>query len=433
MDKYQFFIRACKAKKHEFKEWVISAFSVVVEDPQNYIGDNYMYRIVQTPTGSLFVNERQELEAIEGTVGGKPPFFFREQISLKAGDFENVKKDTITTLGNLFFNLCCIIPAFGAKLEFQTGAIDIKKVEALIAKRLQDTPAIGVARDDRWLYVDEYVKFRDSFGYLTEFTQLCTIALTPKAITPAPGIDKLREKLVKENEGRLDDPAVVADIEKQLIAYDADYLKGDPSEDFLITKKSRGSARKKLFVTYGADPGLTNSFKVDYVVPPLVEGWDVNKMPTMINALRAGSYDRGAETELGGAAVKWLYRASSNVNIIDTDCGTRLGIGVVVTPINFKNIVNLRVITANATKLIEDEQEAGAYIGKKIMIRSPMYCKLEKTDYCRYCVGERLGINPNSAATAISDLGSSFLSASLQSFHSKSIETQRASLDEILN
>ncbi len=440
MNRIEFFKKACHEGLYKQRRWVISAFTVVQEGADDWKKDPYDYRIVQTPTGIFFVDpegpvdtENKTLSPLEGKRLTEAPFHFREAVELKIGELPNVKKDIITTLGNMFFNLCAIIPAFGPKLEFITDSVKISNVESEIAKRLKDTPGPDEARNDNDLYVDEYIRFCDSFAYLTEFTQVCTIAITPKAITQAPGTIELRNKLLEENKDKLDDPAVVARIEAVLLKHDAEYLKDDPSENFLITKKSRNVVRKKLFLDYGADPGLTTSFKVDLIAKSLSEGWDVNKLPTMIRASRAASYDRGAETQLGGEAVKWLYRASSNVNIIDTDCGARLGLAISVNEYNKNKLVGMNVITQTSTKLVKDANEAGQYLGKRLMVRSPMYCKLSKTDYCKVCVGERLGANPNSGATAVSRLGSVFLALSLKKFHAVGLSLERATLEEIMS
>ena len=433
MNKFEYFKLACKEKLFEQRRWVFSAFTVQQEGPQEWMKDPYFGRIVQTPSGSFFVNQQKELEPLENTLASKPVFHLMEGIALDKKEFDNVNEPMTVSLGNLIFNLCAIIPAFGDKVPFVRGNIEISKLEGHIAKRLKSTPKPGEKREPEFLYVDEYLRFCDSFSYLTEFTQICTVALTPKAITQAPGTIELRNKLVKEHEGHLDDPLVVAKIEAELLKHDAEYLKGDPSESFLITKKSRGTARKKLFLDYGADAGLTKTFKVDMIQKSLSEGWDVSKMPTMINALRAGSFDRGAETQLGGEAVKWLYRASSNVNILDKDCGSRLGLAITVDEHNKKKLIDMRIITESSSRVIKNEEEASTYLGKRLMIRSPMYCKLEKTDYCRYCVGEKLGANPNSGATAISKLGSTFLALSLSSFHAKAVNLVSGKLDEMLS
>jgi hypothetical protein len=61
------------------------------------------------------------------------------------------------------------------------------------------------------------------------------------------------------------------------------------------------------------------------------------------------------------------------------------------------------------------------------MLRSPMYCKLDKTDYCKICLGERLANNPEGLSIAVSEYGSTFLSIFLSGAHSKSL--QLAKLD----
>lgn len=433
MKKTDFYLKAIKEGCYKKRDWVMSVFCLQQQTPDSYKADPYPFRVVQTPTGHFFVNENKELELIEDAIPTAAIMRMNTPIQLKAKDLANVDKDTLTTAGNILFNCCSIIEPFGTKIPFLTGKVSVSKVEALIAPRLKSTPSDNQPRDDKYIYVDEYLQFCDSFNYLTEFTQVCTQALTEKAITQAPGTIELRNKLIEENKEHLDDPLVVAKIEKALLEHDAQYLKGDPSEDFLISKKSRGTARRKLFLDYGSDVGLIDTFKADMIPKSLSEGWQVEKMPTMINVLRAGSYNRGAETQLGGEAVKWLYRASSNINFIDTDCGSTVGYLVHVTDATLNKIKQKRIITGDTTHLVETDEDAKSYLGKHVYVRSPMYCKLKHTDWCRYCLGEKLGSNPNAGAIAISRLGSVFMALSLKAFHSSGVSVASTQLDAILS
>ena len=434
MDKYTYFKLATKAGLYAKRQWVISAFSVVQEAPDAYTKDPYHYRLVHTPAGVLYLDEDlKTLVKIDDATAGSALFYMRETIELNPGDYPNVKTKIRTTFGNCLFNLCSIIYSFGDKIDFVTGKVDVGKLEKQIASRLKDTPKDNEPRDPKYLYVDEYLKFANSFLYLTEFNTLCTIALTPKAITQAPGTIELRNKLISENKDKLDDPLVVAKIESELLKHDSEYLKGDPSEDFLISKKARSIARRKLFLDYGADVGLVNTTKVDFVQKSLSEGWQVEKMPTMINALRAGSFNRGHETQLGGETVKWQYRSSANINTIDTDCGSRLGVAITVNKNNAYKLVGMRVITSNSTALVETKEDAESYLGKRLMVRSPQYCKQPNDDICRYCIGERLGTNPSAAATAVAAVGSTMVTSSLKAFHASGVKTTLAQLDQIMS
>lgn len=430
MNAKEYYLKAMQKGLYKRRDWVFSCFCLQKQNVDKT--QPYPYQIVQMPNGQYYYDENLKLELIEGTSGSVPLIHARDVFELNPGDFINVKKRILTTAGNILFNCCSIISAFGSKIEFITGKVSVSSIEDMLAPLIKSIPEDNV-RDESSIYVDEYLRFCDSFNYLTEFNLIFTQALTEKAITQAPGTIELRNKLVEENKDHLDDPLVVAKIEKALLEHDAQYLKGDKSKDFLISKKSREVARRKLFLDYGSDVGLTDSFKADMVQKSLSEGWQIEKMPTMINALRAGSYNRGAETQLGGEAVKWLYRASSNINILDTDCQSSIGITELIDKNNVKTLVGKRVMNGNQTTLVETKDQAASYLGKVITRRTPLYCKLLSTDWCRYCLGETLGTNKDAAAVAVSNLGSSVLQLSLKAFHSSGISTDSTQLKDILS
>lgn len=175
----------------------------------------------------------------------------------------------------------------------------------------------------------------------------------------------------------------------------------------------------------GAEAGLEGGNKVDAITNSLDEGWDIKKFPSMNNNLRAGSFNRGAETALGGEAVKWLLRASSNVRVVDTDCGTTIGKVIDLEESNKNLLLDFSVVTKEGYKTITDENELGAYLGKKIMIRSPMYCKLTKTDYCKVCVGIKLAKNPTALSLVVSDYGSKMMYIFMQAVHGKALTTAK--------
>jgi hypothetical protein len=54
-----------------------------------------------------------------------------------------------------------------------------------------------------------------------------------------------------------------------------------------------------------------------------------------------------------------------------------------------------------------------------------MFCRLEKTDYCKACVGQRLAENPTGLSAAISEYGSAFLSIYMAAAHGKALVTAK--------
>lgn len=454
MNKRDFYLAACKAGCYKKTKWNIAAFSLVSEGPEDWKSDPYPYRLVSLPNGYHFVNpdDYTSLVKIEDGVVGKPLLRALEAIDLQVGDVENVRVPITTTYGNVMANYICLVYAFGNKIPFQVGRMNIKKIEAIIETRLTENPADFVedggynphdrsrfdniaqaqgmafnssgSPDDEPIYIDEYLRFCNGTFSTVAYTQIFTPAATRKTMTGPPGIKELRDKLVKENEGRLHDRAVVASIVEQLQKVDAEYLKGDRGLGFLISAKSKQIVRSKMFLSYGAETGIEEKVDVDFIQRSLTEGWDVSKFASMNNALRAGSYNRGKQTELGGEAVKDILRATSNMTISGKDCGSTYGIDDYYPQGEEKRLIGFSVIENGATVKVTKEN-VGEYMGKKLMRRTPMTCKMEKTDFCAVCLGDRLANTPTGLSMAIADYGSAFLAIFMSAAHSKGIRAKK--------
>ncbi|WP_233875139.1 hypothetical protein [Paraburkholderia adhaesiva] len=446
MDKRTFFLKAMAAEEYRRRAWVISAFSQTRENPEAWKADPYPWRIVQTPAAHFFVDpekgtdRNRELTAIDDAKAGEPPFTFREPIDLKVAEVPNLHRDVRTTYGNTLFNFLVLVYPFGDRVEFQLGRVSAAQLEEHVLKRTIDEPEASADSDAKRparvtgpaakgleapLYTSEYVKFSNAMFQLTAFTQLCVPAVTRKTMQAAPGILELRNRLLEQNRDHLDDPAVVAGIMKELVKYDKEYLKGDEGANFLITKKSWDVVRTRLFSMMGMEAGFGDLTRADLVKTSLAEGWDISKFPAMNDTLRAGSYKRGAETALGGELVKWLLRVSANLGVTQEDCGARLGLEMTVDEDNIYKLPGSSVVTSGGHEKIDSEEAARKYLGKKIMLRSPMFCTLAKTDYCSVCAGTRLSLNPTALSVAISDYGSTFMGLSLGAMHGKVLETAK--------
>jgi hypothetical protein len=435
MDKREFFLKAMHAGEYKRRAWVISAFSLVKEIPDAWKKDPYPYRVVQTPAGHFFIDPENghQLTKIDGALGGLPPLSFKDRIELHPGQVPNVYETVETNYGNVLFNFTCLIFPFGNRVKFLTGRVDAGKLEQTVLDRTVDRPKNLSPEQqpdgpDAKLYTDEYIKFCEAMFHMAGYTQLCVPAKSEKEMVMAPGMKELRQQLLEKNKDRLHDPAVIAAINKELIDFDKAYLKDDSAAGFLgpSAGKSYGVVRSKLFNMHGMEMGFGEGTKPQLVQNSLSEGWDIEKFPIMMDSLRSGSYFRGAETMLGGEAVKWLLRASTNMAVVQEDCGTSLGLPMEVTK---KNLYKLPGFTAilgqGVTEKIKDAEQAGQYLGKQIMLRSPMFCKLDKTDYCATCVGERLSINPTALSAAISEYGSTFMLISMKKMHGTKLETHR--------
>lgn len=420
------FIAAMHAEEYRRTAWVISAFSLINEGPDEWKTFAYPYRIVQTPGGHFYVDpqDTSRLLPIEGVKAGQPPYRLMDPIELEAGTFINQPEAVKTTYGNVLINHAILIYPFGNKIKFKTGRFTVEEIEAFTAPRLTKNPDEGQERNEKLFYVDERLKFADASFALGAYTQLCVPAHTEKMMVVPPGTKELRQSLLKQYKDRLHDPAIVAEIDKQLIAHYREWIKGDRAEGFLITKKSIETVRKKLFLMHGAEMSLLETMDVDLITNSLREGWSVDKLPTMINSLRAGSFNRGQQTELGGVVFKELLRASANIRLLEEDCGTKLGLAFFATEKTKHQLIGYNTIGEDGKTTMIDEDNYGQYLGKKVILRTPMYCKHEQTDYCTNCAGRNLTRTPTAASVAISDYGSVFLSIFLKSFHGKALTTK---------
>ena len=187
-----------------------------------------------------------------------------------------------------------------------------------------------------------------------------------------------------------------------------------------------------MFLIQGGEAGLTGGDFYDVATNSLAEGIEVAKFPVYNNVLRAGSLNRGHETQLGGVATKEMIRATSNIRVVKGDCGTKLGRVVFITKDNYKRqLLQLSVQTAQGPKFITSEEEAGTYIGKTVIRRTAQYCHSDGENFCEYCVGQRLAMHPTGVSMAITEIGGTLLGIFMSAMHAKELKVHRVTLDSI--
>lgn len=430
MKKFEFLKKAIEFECYKSKAWMIRAFAIVQDDPELYKSDAFAYRIMQTPTGIFFNTEKEpgELERIEDAIPGQPLFHFKEKLTIDKTWSINVGDDAIeTTVGNLMFNLISVVYAFGNKVNYIQGKADVGKIEDIVAKRLVDNVEDSSQEKNDVIYVHEYLRFIDSLSYLEGLAQLCAWAATEKTMLPPTGINEFKQTLLKKYEGKLTDPVELANFEAELKNFDDQYLKDDPTYGAFTSGKIKNMARKKMFLSLGAEAGFTETLDVVPVVNSLEEGWptEPQQFTAMMNTSRAGSFSRGAETVKGGVSAKVLLRAAGNMKIIDEDCGTELGIHRLMDSSNYHQLVGREVRLKNSWVVVKNLEEAEHLMGDPLIVRSPMYCKLDGDNLCSHCAGQRLAENKEGLSTALTEISSTIMTALLKAMHGKVLSTAK--------
>lgn len=422
MNKRELFLKVIASGEYRRRLWVISAFAVVDQSSSSI--EKTPYKIIKQTDGYYFIDPENNLELtkIDDADINESVFKIKEKITLNPGDLPNVFETVETNYGTALINALVLCYPFKNKVKYINERFSAKKLESLIVDRIVDNPKDSYeVRSDELIYVDEYLKFTDAMFSLVAYTQLCVPAHTEKSLIECPGIKELRDRLLEKYKDRLHDPATIAVIDAELIKFYKEWIKDDDSMGFLISKKSIEIVRKKLFMMHGAEMGLEENVDVTLIKNSLSEGWDVKAFPAMNNSLRAGSFNRGQQTELGGVAFKELLRASSNLRIVETDCQSKLGVDIKATDGEEHKLIGFTVINSDGSQNKIDKDNVGKYLMKAVKLRSPLYCQLDKTDYCSVCMGDRLSSNPTGLPTVVSDYGSTFLSIFMAAAHAKGL------------
>ena len=419
MNKRELFILAMKANLYRKLDWVVSAFSISV--PTDEI---YGYKIKSDVTGHYYLdpNTLKDYIKIDDGVPNTPLYTAKESLDITPDDIVNLKTNIATTYGNLLTNYILLVYPFKDKVPYINSRFNIGKVEKHILPLLKSNPKPNEQRDPNSIYVDEYIALGDAVVYMCGFAQLFTWGLTEKIVIPPDWVKEEKAKLIEKYKDSLNEAATVAMIDAELVKLYKEYIKDDPGSNFILSSKSLNIVAKKKYLMLGGEQGLSeDTVNVSLIQNSLAEGWDVSAFAEMNNVLRAGAFNRGQQTVMGGVAVKGLLRASANLNVAGDDCGSRIGIVTDINKDNLSRFVGMSVILKEGTETMKKEEDVGRYLGKRVMIRSPMYCKLDKTDYCKTCLGERLANNPEGLSIAVSEYGSIFLYIFMSAAHSKGL------------
>lgn len=432
MNKRDYFLKALPHGCTK-REWVNQLFTVVVSDREDRVSSDYPYKLIFVENDPRFHfkdPETGELRFIEDSHRERPLFEFTEPLEVDAGTsiFPNYKgsETLVTTYGRAFVNYLCLVIPFGDAIDYMNGFFDIKSIEDRISQMLIDDPeddSITTPPTGK-LFVKQYLMFCDYILSLVAYNSLCVVSSSPKSLLSHPKARKMREQLTKEYKDQLSDPAIVARIGNQLEQLDREWLANDPTFNYYTIKDKKlfGAVRKKMFYMFGGESPFQDGTTVEFIAKSLEEGIDINHFTAMNNSLRYGSFNRGAQTQLGGESTKTIYRMLGTVRIAEDDCGTKIGIPTDITDQNKRQFIGHSIIERNRSIVLSMEN-IDQYVGKNPALRGPLTCKTEGRNVCSVCIGKNLSEQPEGLAAAAAEIGGKFLSAFLKKMHGSALST----------
>lgn len=421
----EFYLEAIRKDAHLRSEWVTRMFCVS-NLPTELVSEPYPYQLYDVE-GVYHYHLDGELHSL-GAKTDKPLLHKDLPVNLKPGDLLNVTKEVITTVGNVLANAIMFIYPFGNKIEFLLGQFNLGKIEAGIVARLEDDLEEGMEPDPEKLYVNELIRFIDATTSLVAFNTLFVPGLTERALGPCPAALKRMDQLLKVHAHELDNPVVVAGIQKEIQALDREYIQSDPDAGFYYKDKSFAVVRMKMYYMYGIEKNFTGDGTYTFVENSLIKGWDYSKLPEMCNTARDGSFKRGAETALGGEKVKIAFRALSGIIVSEEDCGSTVGEPVNITTDNRQDFIGNTFIVGGKSVLIDDANSSN-YIGQRVIVRSPLACHTKDGNYCLTCMGMFMKGRENTVAARVADIPSTMMSQSMAAMHGKQLKSVKVDLN----
>lgn len=354
----------------------------------------------------------------------EPHDYFR----LNAGEYIN-KETIITTVGSFIFNKFIIEPRFAEFMDYNNEVINsdgLKDLENKLSKLLLEDK----------ITTTDFADYLDRIQWLgMQFHEPLAASFTMRGLKPIPKVIKRREELVKQNKEALEkgDVMVMSAIEKELVELAKAEISDDPSMD-LYYSGARGSIPnnyKQLSIVKGPVYNKTIG-KYQFIQNSFFEGLRKEDIAAAGTNVINGQYPKSCGTAVSGYKAKQVSSLGQAVMLRKdvNDCGTKGYLEIVIPP-SMKSKFLYRYVIDNGKVVLLDDNTMDKYVGKKIKLRSIMYCGCD-SGVCMTCAGrlfEKLQID--SIGLTTSTLTGALLNLKMKSFHDTSVKINEINLDDM--
>jgi hypothetical protein len=203
-------------------------------------------------------------------------------------------------------------------------------------------------------------------------------------------IEAYKDKLVEEYSDRLDanDLDAVDEIYDKVLKKWSDRYEGkDPAVDWYLSG-AKPNARTHLapaLIMVGFKPTVDG--RMELIRSCYKDGVNKKEAVTNANVASIAAVARAKDTAISGYQAKKIATIYQAVSVTADDCGSKEGITANITKANVKNWIGQFMIE-NGSLVELNNKNLDKYIGKSVVLRSPMFCKT-KGGYCATCTGTR--------------------------------------------
>lgn len=337
-----------------------------------------------------------------------------------------------TTLGLYFFNKLVTDRHF----KDVTGYINVPITNSNLKKLYN---LVSQARFDDKISQDDFYFLIDILEWLGggDLAELLNPSLTTNLLILPPELKKLREDLFKKYEKEIEtgDVNVGAKIEEELIKFGKKYFSQFPEWDNFASgaKMDYDNAMKTMTLMKGPIlDTLTDTWKI--LKSNYNEGISKEEYPAFAGSSVFGVYSRALGVAQGGYAVKKFVATLQDIEAADdgTDCGTKDYLDIYLDPYFKNEFLYMNMVSDNGKLIMLLPENIDKYLGRRVKLRSPMYCKFDPPKLCSKCLGlHPYKMNIKMIGLASTKIGSTLMNKRLKAFHVKKVYMYDVTVDDL--
>jgi hypothetical protein len=358
-----------------------------------------------------------------------PRFNTFDTLTLPKGRLFN-KEELETTVGRYLWNMFAIPKEYLQKFGYQNIVFNSDGISAM-ETNLANMLIADIIDGKR------YAQYLDDAEWMTlGIAYFITPTMDYDMTVPIPEVMERKEELFKkyEKELKAGDPNVAAAVEKELLDMAKDLMqkKGMEGYDFFASGGFKFNVNYKKSSIMGGVVENPYTKKLDVLKSNYATGISKEEFPYFANITIIGGYSRGVETQKSGYETKKINNSMQVITLDEkgTDCGTKQFLKVSITK-EQRNMYLYRYILDGGKLTILTEDNLIDYVGKDVMMRSPMYCKGE--EICSKCSGElyhKMGFK--NAGLLSSNLSGALMNLAMKKFHDSTVKFSRIDVQKFI-
>lgn len=269
-----------------------------------------------------------------------------------------------------------------------------------------------------------------------DLAELLNISLTNNLFILPKEVKDVRDKLFKDNAQALasGDINVSAKVESEIVNSAKNYMQQLPEwENFASgAKLDFDNSYKTMMLVKG--PVLNNGTgEWEFLQSNYNDGIKKSEYAKFADSSVAGVYSRAKGVAIGGYTVKKFIATLQEVVAAKegSDCGTTHTLSTYIDPYFIQTFIGMNI--KEGSKVINlNSDTIGKYIGKRVNLFSPMYCKYPVPELCSKCIGTHAyKMNLRPIGLASTKMGSTLMQKSLKAFHSKKVFLYETEIDDL--